>query len=146
MLILKTPVLYRYKVIHFKSASLSAGTRGGKFMGRLQKSLWWKFSSEGRSPPDSCLNFMLRYQTLVKIKVTQTNVTGVKRQLVSLYYHGVNQRDENHYGKFSSGISTLGFALMTDDTPEEKWKNLRLLSVWWFGDKELCFQVFRFDW
>lgn len=38
---------------------------------------------------------MVRYQTLIKIKVKAGNVTGVKRQLVILCYHSVNQSDEN---------------------------------------------------
>lgn len=41
------------------------------------------------------LNFMLRYQRLIEIKVNGGNVTGVKRQLVILYYHSVKQSDEN---------------------------------------------------
>lgn len=40
-------------------------------------------------------NSVLRYQTLIKIKVKAGNVTGVKRQLVILCYHNVNQSDEN---------------------------------------------------
>lgn len=43
----------------------------------------------------SSLNFMLRYQRFIEIKVNGGNVTGVKRQLVILYYHSVKQSDEN---------------------------------------------------
>lgn len=62
---------------------------------------------------------MLRYQTLIKIKVEEQNVTGVKRQLVFLCYHSVNQSDENVDIKLIIMYSIVDIAFMKDETQDE---------------------------
>lgn len=63
--------------------------------------------------------FMLRYQTVIKIKVKEGNVTGVKRQLVSPRYHSVNQSDENVDMKLIIMFSIADIAFMKDETQDE---------------------------
>ncbi len=63
---------------------------------------------------------MLRYQTLIKIKAKEENVTGVKRQLVFLCYHSVNQYDENDDMKLIIMYSIVDIAFMKDETQDEK--------------------------
>lgn len=60
--------------------------------------------------------FMGRYQTLIKIKGERGKCQGVKRQLVSLCYHSVNQRDENDDMKLIIMYSIVGIAFMKDET------------------------------
>lgn len=62
---------------------------------------------------------MLRYQTLIKIKVKEGNVTGVKRQLDFLCYHSVNQSDENDDMKLIIMYSIAGITFMKDETQDE---------------------------
>lgn len=59
---------------------------------------------------------MLRYQTLIRIKVKEGNVTGVKRQLVFLCYHSVNQTDENEDMKLIIMYSIVDITFMKDET------------------------------
>lgn len=62
---------------------------------------------------------MLRYHTLIKIKVREGNVTGVKRQLVLLRYHSVNHSDENEDMKLIIMYSIVDIAFMKDETQDE---------------------------
>lgn len=59
------------------------------------------------------------YQALSEIKVSEVNVTGVKRQLVSLHYHSVNQSDENHDMKLIIMSSVGGNAFKIDEAQAE---------------------------
>lgn len=88
-------------------------------MCKLQKSAQWKFSNTRVSSLAVLSNSVLRYQTLIKIKVKTGNVTGVKRQLVILCYHNVNQSDENDDMMMVIMQSTGDIAFMKDETQDE---------------------------
>ena len=62
---------------------------------------------------------MLRYETLIKIKVKEGNVTWVKRQLVFLCYHSVNQSDENDDMMLIIMYPIVDIAFMKDETQDE---------------------------
>lgn len=106
-------------VIHFKSASypVEQGEESSRVNYRSQRG--GSFSNKRSALARSFSNFALRYQTLIKIKVKEGNVTGVKRQLVSLRYHSVNQSDENVDIKLIIMYSMADIAFMKDETQDE---------------------------
>lgn len=82
-------------VIHFKSASYPRGQGEESSCVNYRSQCGGSFPRREEALSPLFSNSVLRYQTLIKMKVKVGNVTGVKRQLVIPRYHSVNQSDEN---------------------------------------------------